>query len=397
MTARKKTARKPSSLPNRASRVGPKNTPTRAKTKPAYDVVEIHGSTFINTDAITGAIEHLPDNSVDLIITDPPYGINGDQLHQHYNRDEQFVVDGYIEVPAAQYNDFTHAWVKQAERVLRPGGSIYVVSGYTNLYDVLDALRNTKLVEVNHVIWKYNFGVFTRRKYVSSHYHVLYYEKPGGRRTFTLQSRYATNEAHDEGGSLNYRDREDVFIINREYKPGQEKNKNELPWELLKKLFQYSSSEGDLVCDFFMGGCSTAAVAIGMNRRFVGFELSKPTFKNRVPQIRQVTPGELVPTLRTPANGHHKIENAGKPWSDAEIEALVKRYGDLAAAGKGKGEIVDTLCEEYRRGYWSVVKLLKKLNGRLPKVKARSRKSSIDIGKVATHQRLALLGERLRD
>jgi site-specific DNA-methyltransferase (adenine-specific) len=362
--------------------------------KPDYDIVEIRGSHFYNTDCITGALAHLADGSVDLIITDPPYGINGDRLHQHYNRDEAFVVDGYIEIPAAQYNDFTHQWVKEAERVLRPGGSIYVVSGYTNLYDVLDALRATSLKEVNHLIWKYNFGVFTSRKYVSSHYHILYYEKPGGRRTFHLQSRYATNEAHDEGGSSNYRDREDVFIINREYKPGQEKNKNELPWELLKKLMQYSSDEGDLVCDFFMGGCSTAAVAIGMNRRFVGFELSKPTFGSRVPKIREITPGELLPTLRTPTNGHHKIENAGKPWSDAEIEALVKRFSDLAEAGKGKGEIVETLCNEYQRGYWSVVKLLKKLNGQLPQVKGRTRKAAHDIGKVAVHQQISLLAER---
>jgi site-specific DNA-methyltransferase (adenine-specific) len=336
-----------------------------SKKKPAAEVVHIHGGTFVNADAIAGSVEHLPENSVDVIITDPPYGINGDRLHQHYNRDEQYVVDGYIEVPASRYNAFTHAWIKQAERVLRPGGSIYIVSGYTNLYDVLDALRATSLVEVNHLVWKYNFGVFTSRKYVSSHYHVLYYEKPGGRRTFNLQSRYATNEPREEGGNSNYRDREDVFLINREYKPGQEKNKNELPRELLKKLLQYSSNEGDLVCDFFMGGCSTAAVAIGMNRRFIGFELSKTTFQSRVPEIGKIEPGELLPSLRTPANGSHRIENARKPWSDEEIDGLLKRYRALSRRGIRKGEIVQTLSADFKRGSWSILKLLKKLNGRL--------------------------------
>src|SRR5579872_6606318 len=201
---------------------------------------------LVNANCVKGAVLHLSDASVDLIITDPPYGIEGDRLHRHYNRDERFVIDGYVEVEASKYNAFSRAWIAQAERVLRPGGQLYIVSGYTNLYDVLDALRSTNLKEVNHLIWKYNFGVFTSRKYVSSHYHILYYEKPGDRRTFNLQSRYATNEASDGGGSSNYRDREDVFIINREYKPGQEKNKNELPKELLKKLLQYSSNEGDL-------------------------------------------------------------------------------------------------------------------------------------------------------
>ena len=139
---------------------------------------------FYNLDCLRGAIEHLSDESVDLIVTDPPYGIDGDRLHRHYNRDEPFVIDGYVEVDRGVYNAFSRAWIAQAYRVLRPGGQIYVISAYTNLYDVLDALRSTDLREINHLIWKYNFGVYTSTKFVSSHYHILYYAKPGGRRTF---------------------------------------------------------------------------------------------------------------------------------------------------------------------------------------------------------------------
>ena len=99
---------------------------------------------FVNADCVRGAVAHLPDASVDLIVTDPPYGIEGDRLHRHYNRDERFVVDGYVEVDAKKYKAFSRAWIAQAERVLRPGGQLYVVSGYTNLYDVLDGLRRTE-------------------------------------------------------------------------------------------------------------------------------------------------------------------------------------------------------------------------------------------------------------
>jgi site-specific DNA-methyltransferase (adenine-specific) len=327
-------------------------------------MVEHFGSRFYNVDATTGARQFLADESVDLIITDPPYGIEGDKLHRHYNRDERFVVDGYIEVPKQFYNTFSRSWIAQAARVLKPGGSIYIVSGYTNLYDILDALRATDLAEVNHLIWKYNFGVFTRRKYVSSHYHILYYVKPGGRPTFNLQSRFAMDESLDGAGSANYRDREDVWIINREYKPGQEKNKNELPTALLAKMLQYSSSEGDTVCDFFMGGCSTAAAAIGMNRRFVGFELSEVTFASRVPRIKEVIPGSLLPALRTPAT-EHRIENAGKPWSPEAVDKVLARYCELAAKGEPKRAIVDALCGEFKRGSWAIRKLLKSQNHRL--------------------------------
>ena len=310
---------------------------------------------FINADCVAGAIAHLGDASVDLIVTDPPYGIEGDRLHRHYNRDEHFVDDGYVEVDAREYGAFSRAWIAQAERLLRPGGQLYVISGYTNLYDVLGALRETRLREINHIIWKYNFGVYTSSKFVSSHYHILYYAKPGGKRTFNLQARFALDETAEGGGSRNYRDREDVWIINREYKPGQRKNKNELPKALLEKMIAYSSDEGDLVCDFFLGGGSTAAVAIGMNRRFIGFEISKQTFRSRVPALRAIVPGSLLQARPHP----HVVRNRGKNWSPAEEEQLQGRFRELRAIGATQGAIVETLSAEFERGAWAIRKRLR--------------------------------------
>ncbi len=253
---------------------------------------------FFNMDCIQGAKQHIPDHAIDLIITDPPYGIAGDKLDRHYNRKEEFVIDGYVEIPREQYAAFSRAWIQQAARILRPGGSIYIVSGYTNLPDILNALRETNLQEVNHIIWKYNFGVYTRRKYVSSHYHILYYVKPGGKVTFNTFCRFAPDERDNRGRSLNYRDREDVWIINREYKPGQRKNKNELPVELLKKIMLYSSNEGDLICDLFLGSFSTAKAAIGLGRYACGFEVNAQAFEYQRRETEQVKPGSLLPSTR---------------------------------------------------------------------------------------------------
>ncbi len=320
--------------------------------------VVIHNSTFYNGDCISGAAEHIADNSVDLIITDPPYGINGDLLHRHYNRDEDFVVNGYVEIPRAEYADFSIRWIQEAERVLRPGGSIYIISGYTNLIDLLNALKTTKLREVNHIIWKYNFGVFTRRKYVSSHYHILFYEKTGSKRTFNLESRYGLNEKTIEGRSLNNFDREDVWIINREYKPGRMKNKNELPTKLLIKMIQYSSNEGEVVADFFCGGFSTAAVAMGLNRRFIGFEISRQIFEAKVHEIQNLVPGYLLARLPNPASGIPK--NAKKPWTEQDIRHLRERFTCLRAEGLSRKLIIERLQEDLGRGYWAIDKALKK-------------------------------------
>jgi site-specific DNA-methyltransferase (adenine-specific) len=311
---------------------------------------------FFNEDCVEGCRRHIPDGCVDLIITDPPYGIGGDQLHKHYNRKEEFVLDGYIEVPADQYADFSRRWIAEASRILRPGGSLYIVSGYTNLVDILNALRDTDLREVNHIIWKYNFGVYTRNKYISSHYHILYYVKPGGRVTFNTHCRYGAGEKNGSDGALNYLDREDVWVINREYKPGRTKNKNELPSRLLIKLIQYSSNEGDLVCDLFLGSFATAKVAIGLNRRACGFEKSRRAFEYQKAQVAKVEPGSLLATLRRPA--HRPLANQGKRWSQEDREVLKERFRQLLRVHGTKKKAIEVLSQETGRGRFALLKVL---------------------------------------
>ncbi len=318
----------------------------------------LHDCTLHNCDCISGARRYVPDGSVDLIVTDPPYGIDGGRLHRHYNRNEEFVIKDYVEVPREEYAEFSNRWIRQAERVLRPGGSIYIVSGYTNLADILNALRNTSLKEVNHIIWKFRFGVFTKNKYISSHYHILFYEKPGGKRTFNPESRFGFCEKDGDGSSLNNTDREDVWIINREYKPGRQKNKNELPPALITKMIQYSSNEGDLVCDFFLGGFSTAKAAIGLNRRVVGFEKSKAAFKARVADLGTVEPGSLLHHLRKPVTD--PVKNRGKPWSNDEYAALAEGYDGLLAKGLPRYKVIARLEKQLGRGRWGIEKALKR-------------------------------------
>ncbi|MBE7559651.1 site-specific DNA-methyltransferase [bacterium] len=311
---------------------------------------------LFNEDAVTGARRHISDGAVDLILTDPPYGIAGDTLHRHYHRKEEFVVDGYVEVPQAQYAHFSRAWVRQAERILRPGGSLYVMSGYSNLRDILNALAETELALVNHLIWKYNFGVYTTNKYVSSHYHLLYCVKPGRRPTFNTYCRFGPSDKNADGGAANYLDREDVWIINREYKPGRRKNKNELPTELLKKVILYSSNPGDLVCDLFLGGFSTARVAVGLGRRIVGFELSKSAFRHGVQSMKEVAPGSLLRLLPPVAeNGH---ANRGRRWTPEERARLLARYAELRRRGETKRGSIDILSEEFGRGYFALLNVI---------------------------------------
>jgi site-specific DNA-methyltransferase (adenine-specific) len=311
---------------------------------------------FYDIDCIEGAGKYLANDSVDLILTDPPYGIGGDKLHKHYNRNEDNVIDGYIEIPPGEYENFSKEWISQAERVLKPGGSIYIVSGYTNLRHILNALSLTNLKEINHIIWKYNFGVYTKTKYISSHYHILYYIKPGGKPTFNTFCRFSDSEKRENGGSLNYLDREDVWMINKEYKPGKIKNKNELPSSLLAKIISYSSKPDDLVCDFFLGSFSTAKMAIGLGRNATGFEKSKVAFEYQMKQIEKIQFGEYLNDIRIPPQ--NLLHKRGKHITQTEKDEINIMFFELRSKGYSKKDSIEQISKSTGRGYWSILKMI---------------------------------------
>ena len=237
-----------------------------------------------NQSCIEGMRENVKDDSVDLIFTDPPYGIDGDGLDIHYHRDESNVVPGYVDVPLDQYQQFSQDWVRECERVLRPGGSIYIVSGYTNLHHILNALHSTGLEEVNHLIAKYTFGVNATKKWISSHYHILFWQKPdkgSQKRTFNHLYKWSDNKD-------SYNDRLSVQDMPRDYKPGQIKNKNQLSEDFIEKFILYSSNRGDTVLDCFGGGFTTARTALRFGRKFVGFELNQNAYDAFVPGLADV-------------------------------------------------------------------------------------------------------------
>ena len=199
----------------------------------------------------------LPEGAVDLIVTDPPFAIDFKAQRLNYNRTGSNVIEGYREIPAEEYGEFTRAWITEAARVLSPVGSMYIFSGWNRLRDILEGIDAAGLTTMNHLIWKYQFGVYTKNKYVTSHYHILYVVKNKKKYTFNKLDHYP----------------EDVWVINREYWKGRKKTPTKLPQELVQKIIRYSSNPGDLVFDPFLGSGTVAVVAQQEGRHFLGFEV----------------------------------------------------------------------------------------------------------------------------
>ena len=68
--------------------------------------------------------EQIPEGTVDLIVTDPPFAIDFTAQRLNYNRTSSNVIEGYREIPAGEYREFTRRWIDQAARVLSPTGSM---------------------------------------------------------------------------------------------------------------------------------------------------------------------------------------------------------------------------------------------------------------------------------
>ena len=230
-----------------------------------------------NQDCIDG-MKTIPDGKMDLIVTDPPFAINFKAKKANYNRTASRVLSGYNEITKENYYEFTLNWMSQCFRILKESGGMYVFSGWNNLGDILNAIEEIGFITVNHIIWKYQFGVVTNRKFVTSHYHCLYICKNDKKRKFFPYERFGKEEKNNQGRSLHYKDKEDVWEIKREYWTGDEKTPTKLPAEIIKKILQYSSEEGDLVFDPFLGSGQTAVVSKLLKRNYMGFEIVKEYF-----------------------------------------------------------------------------------------------------------------------
>ena len=312
----------------------------------------------VNADA-NDFIKTLADSSVQCCICDPPFGIGEDAFDKHYARDETQIIEGYVTAPtsAKSYEAWVSTWIHQVPRILKPDGTFYLVCAWNHLCDVELAIRSAPApgLEVkNHIIWKYNFGVYTQKKFVTSHYHILRCGLKGASPAFYPLAFFSQGDKTSDGRSAQYTDMEDVWIIQKEFKQGHlgDKNINKLPDALVKKLILYSTKPGDLVADFFLGNFTSAYVAKKEGRSFTGCEINKAAFDYHAPLLGEVT------TAITPSATSTKPANAGKKITEQEKAKIQTRFNELHAT-KTKKASIELLQTEFGRGYFSLINLLK--------------------------------------
>lgn len=311
-----------------------------------------------NSDA-TLFIKTLPEKSVQCIICDPPFGLGEDTFDKHYAREKDHVIEGYKTAPKENklYEEWAKTWIHEISRVLKPDGTLYIICAWNHVCDIELAIRSAPspgLTVVNHIIWKYNFGVFTQQKFVSSHYHILRCAVSNNIPFFNNRAFFTETDKTEDGHNAQYSDMEDVWSIPKEYSPGKKKNVNKLPDILVKKMIGYSSKSGDWVADFFLGNFTTAYAARKEGRKFMGCEINSIIYKEHAKLIENSPFGNAI----TPTKPSTKPKNSGKRLTEEEKKRIIERY-DVLHANKTKKESMLILETEFGRGHFSLINLLK--------------------------------------
>lgn len=240
----------------------------------------------INQDCIEG-MKTLEDNTVDLIIADPPYNLSkGGEwkwdnsvklagMGGNWNK----VMESWDNMSLSEYFAFTITWLTEAQRILKPTGSMWIFGTYHNIgiINVVCQLLNIEII--NEVIWyKRNaFPNLSGRRLTASHETILWCNKDGKKREYYFDYDYSKNGNFDYD-SLKQPGKQmrTVWDISnnkekRELEYG--KHPTQKPLRILKRMIQLSSREGDIMLAPFSGAGSECVAAKELGRNYIGYEI----------------------------------------------------------------------------------------------------------------------------
>jgi len=265
-------------------------------------------------------LKSIDDSSVDLVFADPPYNIKKADWD---NFDSQEV-----------YIEWSLQWIKQASRILKPTGSLYIC-GFS---EILADLKHPTSKYFNHcrwLIWHYKNKANLGKDWGRSHESIIHFRKsdktklniddvriPYGAHTLKYPSHPQAETSVYSHSTSKKRDNwmphpkgakpKDVIDIPTTCNGMGEKTPHptQKPEELVRKFILASSNEGDLVVDPFSGSGTTAVVAEQFNRRWMACDFNSQYNEwaiERLKNIRHMTKEEWIAFDRKTAERRESI------------------------------------------------------------------------------------------
>lgn len=214
------------------------------------------------------------DVKADLIITDPPFGIEFNGKPTNYHRNPNNVVDGYVEWKVSEYGTKIQQLLECIKRNLKENGQALIFSGWNNSNIIHDRIMRFKgLTLRGKMYWCYNFAPVCRKKPSHNVYEIFWVTKG---EKWIFHNRCTTH--HCQKGEPNLT----TLNFKRDYKVNMPKYPTRLPFKLLQCLLEHFSNKGDLIFDPLCGSGMVGIVSYMLGRDFIMGDLNpngKKVFK----------------------------------------------------------------------------------------------------------------------
>ena len=205
-------------------------------------------------------MKQIPDNSIDMIFTDPPYLMTS--RGGTSNTGGMLLDDKVRTGKVFEHNDLDiEDWLPDFYRILKDNSHCYIMTNNKNISHYLDVINKSKFHFTKCLIWVKDNKI-VGNSYMSQYEYIIMIRKGKFRK-------------------LNNNGYSDVLQIpNKKQKDKHGKNlhNTEKPTEITDILIECSSNEGEIICDPFMGigGCGVSCKKL--NRNFIGIELDENYF-----------------------------------------------------------------------------------------------------------------------
>jgi len=215
-------------------------------------------------------LKQIPDHSVDLVVTDPPYNIS---QSKNINYKDLKITKNFGDW---DFGFDPEPVLRELKRVLKPNGQIYIFCGTKQIPLYMGLMERNGWFFRNLLVWyKTNPAPrLSKTNFVFANEYIIYAinekVKPGSITfNFTKQSEmHNTFKSSALQGKERLRDKNNQAI-----------HPTQKPLFLLRKLIETSSKPNDIILDVFMGIGSTAVAAKQTNRQFLGCEINKEYVK----------------------------------------------------------------------------------------------------------------------
>ena len=225
-------------------------------------------------DALTG-LARIPDDSVDLIVADPPYGLGKD----YGNDSDKLEADAYLR--------WTEQWLDAALPKLKASGSLYIFLTWRYSPEIFVMLKQ-RMTMMNEIIWDRRVPSMggSTRSFTSVHDTIGFFAKQKGyyfdldavRIPYDAATKKARSRSIFVGAKwlelgYNPKDLWSVSRLHREH-PERADHPTQKPLEIIERIVKASCPPGGVVLDPFMGSGTTAVAARRCGRDFAGFVLN---------------------------------------------------------------------------------------------------------------------------